>query len=73
MAESAPDEEDDQNALRKEVVQLLKREPPLTPKQIAETLERNRNTIRTVVAQLLAKGRLIRTEKGEYATPDQNL
>lgn len=59
-----------QSRERKEIVELLKTRP-MTPMQIAEQLDKNRNTIRGLLVKLLAAGKIFQPYEGHYAArPD---
>jgi hypothetical protein len=57
---------------RREIIEALKGEPPLSCKAIAEKLNKPRGTIAPLVSEMFRAGQLVQPKQHQYALPDHN-
>ena len=55
------------------ICNLLQEKGPMSPKEIAETLKRNRNTVRGALTGLVSSGKLTRFPDGRYAIAETSI
>ena len=54
---------------RREIIELLREEAPLKPRQIALLLRKNANTVRRLLQEMLSKEQVCRNKDGSYYLP----
>ena len=55
--------------LRERILRLLRRQPDATPEELAEVLEVDKDTVRSIIGELIDQGELEPPSEGEAATP----
>lgn len=60
------------SAEREEIIDLIRREGPLYPAEIASRLAKNPNTVRSLVQRLQKTGHIERNRHGQYELSDSN-
>ena len=52
---------------RESILECLMDSGPMTPAEIADSLGKNRNTIRNMLAKMLRDGKVMKDSKGKYS------